>query len=240
MLMSHGLRARNVYVQYTVRLHQRAAPARQAAVAARRGLPDSSPATRSTAAGPRARRTSHPPLDDADQRPDRRRPGRTCTARRRASRSPSRAAATARSSATTRCTGCRTTRLQDPPDPARARADRHRLLPVKQGIPVRRGQKLDVTGLYDDEHPHPRRHGDRARLHRARRVGEGPLRPRTGHRPHLRPLRRPQPPALTPAATGQQTAKLKKQPNNAFLCQWTFALLMIFMRLRRGRRAGRW
>ena len=25
----------------------------------------------------------------------------------------------------------------------------------KQGIPVRRGQKLDVTGLYDDEHPHP-------------------------------------------------------------------------------------
>jgi plastocyanin len=24
-----------------------------------------------------------------------------------------------------------------------------------QGIPVRRGQKLDVTGLYDDEHPHP-------------------------------------------------------------------------------------
>jgi plastocyanin len=25
----------------------------------------------------------------------------------------------------------------------------------RQGIPVRRGQKLDVTGLYDDEHPHP-------------------------------------------------------------------------------------
>jgi plastocyanin len=25
----------------------------------------------------------------------------------------------------------------------------------KQGIPVRRGQKLDVTGLYDGEHPHP-------------------------------------------------------------------------------------
>jgi plastocyanin len=25
----------------------------------------------------------------------------------------------------------------------------------RQGIPVTRGQKLDVTGLYDDEHPHP-------------------------------------------------------------------------------------
>jgi plastocyanin len=25
----------------------------------------------------------------------------------------------------------------------------------KQGIPVTRGEKLDVTGLYDDEHPHP-------------------------------------------------------------------------------------
>ena len=48
-------------------------------------------------------------------------------------------------------------RLPRQADAARARADRHRACSCRRtGIPVRKGEMLKVTGLYDGSRPHPR------------------------------------------------------------------------------------
>ena len=155
MLMSHGLRARHAYVSTRCGSSPAAGSTRQAAVAARRGLP------------------GVPQLRGRRWRP----PGSTNVRRHRwtmpfSGRIVASGAHLHGSSKGVEISepGCgdRTIIRHDPryglPGDTvyTIRPILHEPGPIatgyflsKHGIPVRRGQKLDVTGLYDDEHPHP-------------------------------------------------------------------------------------